>query len=77
MSLSDIALWTITIVGILLLPNVLLSIYVQRLQTANSHRRVTVLQSLRVTSPESKRLVGFFHPYWYVPLLPYLCWGSV
>ena len=39
--------------------------YIRQLRIANAQRRTSVLRSLGVQEPHKKKLVGFFHPYWY------------
>ena len=70
MVLIYIALFTTFVIGLLSfsIPNLLLWLYVKNLRGSNPHKRVAVLQSLRVRAPGTKKLVGFFHPYWYVPV---------
>lgn len=37
---------------------------ISALRVTNAARKEALLKTLGVTEPASKRIVGFFHPYW-------------
>lgn len=44
----------------------LLIVYIVTLRAKNHAKRAAVFQSLGITPSPNTRLLGFFHPYWYV-----------
>lgn len=55
-------LFALTLLG----PVLIFTLYAHRLRSKNRQRRSTVLSGLGIAKTDNKRLVGFFHPYWFV-----------
>jgi hypothetical protein len=42
----------------------ILILYIRRLRDTNLQRRTRLLNGLGIQTQDTKRIVGFFHPYW-------------
>ena len=45
-------------------------LFVRNLHAKNNARRANLLRGLGLSEIHTKKIVGFFHPYWYVPSPP-------
>ena len=68
---------TLSLFGFLLLQLPLawfiLHVYSSRLRFTNRTRRSTLLTEMNFTEDDKMRIVGFFHPYWWIPFrVPFL-----